>query len=61
MKNLFTRDSFVWSLTFYGGVALFIATQTDLLPAAWAGHVTQLAAVAAFIAGKLGNSPLSGA
>ncbi len=60
MRNLLTRDHAVWSIGFVASVLAFVATLTDLVPAAYAPKVLAVSALLGFIAGKLGNSPLPG-
>ena len=61
MQKLFTRDSLVWWLMYWSAILLFIATATHLIPAAYQQRATEIAALLAFMGGKLGNSPLNGA
>ena len=61
MRNLFTRDSAIWWLSYWSGVLLFAATATHLIPDAYQQRATEIAALLAFMGGKLGNSPLKGA
>lgn len=56
-----TRDALVWRLTFIGAVVTFaVSSTTTLIPAAYVPMAKDVAALAGFLAGWLGNSPLKG-
>jgi len=62
MKPIFTRDNLIWGFAFFASVLMFVVSHTMLIPDAYAHTAQDIAAVAAFISGKLGWSylPASG-
>lgn len=59
MRNILTRDHFVWTLTFVAAVCTFLVTSTTaLVPPAHVDQVRDIAALCGFLSGWFSLSPL---